>query len=141
MHMCCRNPFKTMQDNTTNTSKDIQHERRLASRAPRRREQDLSGIDMAHITESLEESIASYEHPGYTPHTTATVNEVPQSQTKPASNHEYAANPESEHYAAELANMQAIREAQAKRRETFAAATTYSAQSGKKRRQIGRAHV
>ena len=146
MHTCCRNPFKAMQDNTTNTTKDIQHERRLASRAPRRREQDLSGIDMAHITESLEESIASYEHPGYTPHTAApdtqyqsgfvpgglnanaaarhtstplhSSQQLPESEAAASRNgYSYTPNPESEHYEAELANMQAIREARAKRME------------------------
>ena len=60
--------FTYMDDNNIQTTTEDRHARRSASRAPRRREQDLSGIDMAHITESLEESISAYEHPAYQPH-------------------------------------------------------------------------
>ncbi len=54
-----------MEDNNIHTTAEERHARRSSSRAPRRREQDLSGIDMAHISESLEESISSYEQPAY----------------------------------------------------------------------------
>ncbi len=60
------NTHNTDDSNISSPAQEIQHVRRSSSRAPRRREQQyLSGTDMAHISESLEESIADYEHPAH----------------------------------------------------------------------------
>lgn len=74
-----------MDENNVYTDKEISHSRHASARAPKRREQPLSGIDMAHISESLEESVSSYEHVGYQSSSMA-----------------------SEHYEAELTNMKAL---------------------------------
>lgn len=65
------NNNKNNYDNTINNGNAVNveaaHSRHSGARAPKRREQSLSGFDMAHISESLEESISTYEYPGYRP--------------------------------------------------------------------------
>lgn len=84
--------------------------RRTAARAPRRRDMPLSGVDMAHISESLEESVAAYEHSAPAPRHTVDTDSSYNSNAAT-----YTAGPDSEHYEAELANMEALRAARAKR--------------------------
>ncbi len=61
-------------DNNYNNVNADASGRRSRSRVPHRRdqEQNLNGVDMAHIAESLEDSIAVYEHNNYTPKYTGT---------------------------------------------------------------------
>ncbi len=71
---------------TNNVNTEAAHSRHDGARAPRRREQALSGFDMAHISESLEESISSYEHPGYQPRSKAAQASQTQTQTHAQAN-------------------------------------------------------
>ncbi len=129
---------------------DAHSARRSAARAPRRREMPLSGTDMAHISESLEESVSAYEYDvrahgaqtaaptqaqsypaahtlaaesvktpqeacpsyaGFARQATAPVQQIDTVHARQS----YSADPDSEHYEAELGNMEALRAARAKR--------------------------
>ena len=91
-------------------STEVHGVRRTAARAPRRRDMPLSGVDMAHISESLEESVAAYEHSAPAPRHT-----VDKDSSYNSNAAAYTADPGSAHYEAELANMEALRAARAKR--------------------------
>ncbi len=88
-------------------STEVHGVRRTAARAPRRRDMPLSGVDMAHISESLEESVAAYEHGNAAA---------------------YTADPGSAHYEAELANMEALRAARAKRAANSSKSNAHTAE-------------
>ena len=73
-------------DNNYNNINADASGRRSRSRVPHRREQEqpLNGVDMAHIAESLEDSIAVYEHNNYTEKQTRSAYTKPEAPVREA---------------------------------------------------------